>query len=111
MECPICADFSGSEASVAAHICGRHDPDHQPYVGLKDDGSPLTRAEHESESESNVESDESNGPFSVPSGAGDDRREESDESDESGDLGVLLAGAFGLRAANRLNDDDDRGTI
>jgi len=110
MECPICADFSGSEASVAAHICGRHDPDHQPYVGLNDDGSPLTRAEHRSES--NVESDEGGESYSVPGGADDDRREEPDESGESADLGALLAGAFGLRAAKRLNDDDDdRGTI
>ena len=98
MECPICTEFTGSEPSVAAHLCGRHDEQHQAYVGLRDDGSPLPRREHES--------NDSNEPKAVPTA--DNARDESEAGDTV--AGLVAGGIIGY-VAQELHNDDDRDTI
>jgi len=70
MLCPLCEDYDEPRTNVAAHICGRHDADHEAYVGLKDDGTPLSREEHqrrkqEPDPEPEPEPDDRNGDWAA----------------------------------------------
>lgn len=96
MQCTLCNGFEGSEKSVAAHICGSHDEDHEAFVGLNDDGKPLLRADHETN-----EPDEP-----------EPTTKQVESTGSSGDTAAVAGGLVGLGLLRYLNDDsNDRDTM
>ena len=97
MQCTLCNGFEGTEKSVAAHICGSHDEDHQAFVGLNDQGKPLLRADHQADQE--ADQPEPTTKQVEPTGS-------------SGGTAAVAGGLVGLGLLKHLTDgSNDRETM